>query len=54
MTVCTIYLRAVFFILFDSLYLLGNVGQAEKKLVYCASSFKVGQAFSAIFLAFVL
>lgn len=32
-TVCTINLRAVLFILFDSLYLLGDVGQAENKLV---------------------
>lgn len=48
MTVCTINLRAVFFILFGSLYLLGDVGQAEKKQVYCASYFKVVQDFSAV------
>lgn len=52
MTVCIINLRAVFFILFGSMYLLGGVGQAEKKQVYCASYFKVVQDFSAIFLAF--
>lgn len=52
MTVFTINLRAVFFILFDSLCLLGDVGQPEKKLVYSASDFKGVQDFSAICLAF--
>lgn len=52
MTVCTINLRAVFFTLFGLMHLLGGVGQAEKKQVYCASYFKVVQDFSAIFLAF--
>lgn len=32
-TVCIINLRAVLFILLDSLYLLGDVGQAEKNPV---------------------